>query len=285
MFYLVGVQEMIQTLTVLSSKDSSNLPKDFKELEVNFHKFLNQYQPKVVRSDRLGVNIVDDKDWESSLTNLFATDSFLNDKNQSCVIGEGLNDNDREVRVKKLQSALDELSNINAELYFMLQLVVDSIFLRYAKDSGGGSTSNAIGVIWINNRDFWSMTDLMELLVHELTHNTLFIDELRFLHFYDYHELLKPENFAQSAILHTKRPLDKVLHSIVVASEVLQFRKNCLGEPKNPMVHPDSNTMIKQALDAYQSITSMSNYQELVTDRGRWILDKSQEMINELIEK
>lgn len=97
----------------------------------------------------MGVNIVENKDWESSLTNLFATDSFLNDKNQSCVIGEGLNDNDREVRVKKLQSALDELLNINAELYFMLQLVIDSIFLRYAKDSGGGSTSNAIGVIWI----------------------------------------------------------------------------------------------------------------------------------------
>lgn len=282
MFYLIGVQEMAKTLALLSSRDNSNLPKDFKELEINFHKFLSQYQPKVTRSDKLGVNIVDDKDWESSLTNLFATDSFLNDKNQSCVIGEGLNDNDREVRVQKLQSALNELSKVNSELYLMLQLIIDSIFLRYANDSGGGSTSNAIGVVWINNRDSWAITDLMELLVHELTHNALFIDELRFLHFHDHHKLLQPENFAQSAILHTKRPLDKVLHSIVVAAEVLQFRKNCLGEPKTPMVHPDSSTLIKQALDAYRSITGMSNYKELVTERGRWILDQSQAIIKEL---
>lgn len=48
------------------------------------------------------------------------------------------------------------------------------------------------------------------------------------------------------------------------------------------MVHPDTNTMIRQTLDAYQSITGMSNYKELVTERGRWILDQSQAIISKL---
>lgn len=50
----------------------------------------------------------------------------------------------------------------------------------------------------------------------------MFLDELRYSH-YAYARILDPSTYARSAILNIDRPLDKVLHSIVVAVEILLF--------------------------------------------------------------
>lgn len=93
------------------------------------------------------------------------------------------------------------------------------------------------------------------------------------MHYSDYDKIVDEANYSYSAILKTKRPIDKVVHSIIVATEVVSLRNNHLGEPKKPCVHPPSTKIVEQTLSAYNSLKSMSNYEELTTERSRYLLD------------
>ena len=93
------------------------------------------------------------------------------------------------------------------------------------------------------------------MLIHEFTHHAMFLDELRYKH-YSYEMVMDRSTWARSAILNASRPLDKVLHSIVVATEVLLFRKYHLGHPTNPRVHPPTDLMIEQLDESILSTES-----------------------------
>ena len=272
MISLVGNLSAYENIAVLSAEGDSLNFKNFDELEEGFHRFLRKYQPTVPRMNKLGTNIIKDKDMEQNLVNLFYTESLLDDMDQTSVVGNSL-ESEFQKSEKSISNAISFIELNFPEVYSALQTAVDSIFLRRSDVSGGGSTSNAIGVIWINHRDHWSQNDIIELLVHELTHNLVFIDELRYLHYQDYNKIVDEKNYSYSAILQTKRPIDKVVHSIIVATEVVSLRKNHLGEPKNPCVHPPSTKIIEQTLSAYDSLISMPNYNELTTERSRHLMD------------
>ncbi|MDE9459688.1 aKG-HExxH-type peptide beta-hydroxylase [Xenorhabdus bovienii] len=272
MIHLIGIDEVCKNLAVLSALKSRTVSKTFEEIELGFHDFLKDLQPTVPRLKKTGTHVINDAEMEDTLTELYRTDSLLNDRNQSSLIEDSLKGDIREQHEKFLLSAIEELKLKMPQIYTVFQLTIDSLFLRNSKDSGGGSTSNAVGVIWINSRKHWNIQDLTELLVHELTHNLVFIDELRYLHFRDYRLLQDESNFTKSAILHMKRPIDKVFHSIIVAVEILLARRNYLGEPEKSHVHPPSDKMLIQAIEALNSLTDLPNYKELLTERGQIIM-------------
>lgn len=274
MIYLIGKDEIFRNIAVLGVSYSKILPKTINELEFNFHNFLKDFQPSCPRSNETGAQIVENYEIEETLTNLYRTDALLNDRNQSAIIGDRFNNNIFHSQKKLLNEALENIKLNFPDVYEILQLTIDSFLLRNSKTSGGGSTSNAIGVIWINARSHWKLTDISELLIHELVHNLIFIDELRYLHFKDYAEILKEENFAQSAILKIKRPIDKVFHSIIVGVEILLARKNFSNNLKDPAIHPPSDKLHAQVAIALKSLFSLSNYDNLLTERGKYLMEK-----------
>lgn len=278
MINIIGVKEIYKNIVLLGLLDNEN-PHDVKSVERNFHSFLNELQPSVPRYNMCGVNIIKDRKIEDALADLYKTDSLLNDRNQSSVIGLPFSDDEIKERELFVINALNNIRLINSELYDIFQICIDSIFFRSSIDAGGGSTSNAIGVIWVNNKFHWTLQDMTELLIHELVHNLVFIDELRHLHYHNYDLLHKEENFAKSAILNTERPIDKVLHSIIVAVELILARRDYLGEPKEHYVHPSSDKLLFQALNSIKSLYNLPNYNELMTDRGKYIVSRCEELI------
>jgi hypothetical protein len=60
-----------------------------------------------------------------------------------------------------------------------------------------------------------------------LAYHLLLIDERVHGHYVSYAKLADKRNYAHSAILKCNRPLDKVFHSLVVATELLASR--CYG--------------------------------------------------------
>jgi hypothetical protein len=119
--------------------------------------------------------------------------------------------------------------------------------------------------------------------VHELTHHALFIDEHRYGH-YDYPVILAPETWAQSALLKTPRPLDKVIHSIIVATEIVMFREQCLGHPAAPLVHPPTAkicTQISQSLDSVEDQIAAQTRQGVnpVSARVRDLLSQVRDIV------
>lgn len=167
----------------------------------------------------------------------------------------------------------ERMKGINPVLCAIFDFAIHTIFYHRSKESGGGSVSSAPGVIWCAPRLNWTPDDMAEFLVHELTHNMLFIDERRYQHYIDFDDIAKPENYARSAILMRPRPLDKVFHSLIVSHEVISFRLEN-GEPEAPNVHPSNTVMLDAAHDTIESIHGLLSNKSLVTSRFMELLDK-----------
>jgi hypothetical protein len=155
--------------------------------------------------------------------------------------------------IRLAQKNIADLCPQHAALF---NTIITDIFILPSSVAKGGSTSQAIGVVWANPHIDYAIHDVMEMLLHEFTHHTLFIDELRYSH-YNYPAIADKSSWATSAILNTPRPLDKVLHSAVVSIEILLLREQCIGHPSCPRVHPPTDVMLSQLTQAITSIDSI----------------------------
>ena len=69
------------------------------------------------------------------------------------------------------------------------------------------------------------------------------------------------------------RPLDKVLHSIVVAAEVLLFRQRHIGYSIAPRSHPPTGVMLKQLEESLTSIeAAMRKFPAILRPRATEIV-------------
>ena len=271
MYYLYGQDEVLKTIARLARPFIEKPIQNATDLETAFHSFLSSYQPSVPRPSFLGLHWIEDAETEAKLRDLYNTVSILNDRDQSKQLGDRIPEHERLVLQNVAKEALDRLGKLEPKIFQCFQLVIDSLFYRASTSASGGSTSNAVGVIWMNNRVHWNKQDLVEFLIHELTHNLFFIDELCHLHYRNYDEIAKEENYSLSAILHTRRPLDKVVHSMVVSIEILSARAFLLGEPAETHVHPPSPLLI-QKLD--RSLLELGNKESLLTERGNDVIPR-----------
>ncbi len=78
----------------------------------------------------------------------------------------------------------------------------------------------------------------------------------------------------------SKRP--KVLHSLVVATEILLLRDRFLGHPQNPKLHPPSESVIEKTRNSVNSICDMSRFEKLLTPRALMLIESCSEKIEEI---
>ncbi|MFU1926759.1 aKG-HExxH-type peptide beta-hydroxylase [Bordetella hinzii] len=177
--------------------------------------------------------------------------------------------------LKKGTTALHALSPYHHALF---ELLISDIVLLPSTQANGGSTSDALGVIWANPSPSWRPLDTLEFLVHELTHQCMFIDEICNQH-YDYSKIVNKDYWTTSAILNRPRPADKVLHSIVVSTEILLLRERILGHPASPRCHPPTTLMrlqVGRAIDELLAISSRTEAKGLLAPRAVSLLRNCQ---------
>jgi hypothetical protein len=124
------------------------------------------------------------------------------------------------------------------------------------------------GVIWVNPKPHWCIKNRVEFLIHELTHNLLFIEEI-IRDLYSYKNMYKKEYWTRSAVLNKSRPLDKSFHSAVVGTEIILFRNNYSAQPDNYYAHPPTQALIQQTLYSLESCLASP----LLKPRGKEILE------------
>ncbi|MVF13601.1 hypothetical protein FT643_15775 [Ketobacter sp. MCCC 1A13808] len=163
--------------------------------------------------------------------------------------------------------AITQLKEFDEDLYGLMLLAVNTFFYCPATNNlGGGSTSSAVGVIWCSYKQEWTTDDIIEFLVHELTHQLVFIDEIAIGHYYDMDALAEPRNFAISSILRKPRPLDKVIHALIVANEIQKLR-GILKLKGTERAHPSSEILRTSIPTSIDSILSMNNIDQLIKPR------------------
>lgn len=268
MYSLYGPEYSIKNAYLLGHKYAAGRPVTRTEqLKAFYLDFLAEHEP-AVPINRAADPFVRDAAVEERLRDAYRASS-LNDLKQQQIIGEAFTPAERGVLIGRVREGYAHLAAANRDLQAVFDLAVHSVFFRRSTrtDSGaasfGGSSSTAMGAIWISGHGALNKHDVAEFLVHELTHHLLFLAERCRAQFH-YKEMVKPENYAQSAILNKRRPLDKVVHSVAVSTELLLARRSFLGE-RAVTVHPDTDTMTARTLRSIDEVMSMPNRDKVIT--------------------
>lgn len=181
--------------------------------------------------------------------------------------------------ISKIKDHVAILEKLDPLLHSLFDLAINIVFSGGSPYAVGGTTSAAIGIIWGNPENEWKTCDYLEYFVHELTHTLMFLDELRFMHYLDQEIMYRKENFSLSAILQADRPIDRVLHSIVVATEVLALRSRNLVDHSECRIHPSTEILIDSTLNSIDKLMKHSNKTEILSQRSFSILEKCHQSI------
>ncbi|MBI4041218.1 MAG: hypothetical protein HY390_05065 [Deltaproteobacteria bacterium] len=277
MFHLIGFEQNLETLILLAKPYAGHKNiYDLNSLKKAYFRFLKKIQPNVPLPQKSTLEFVSNPELIAKLIKLFMVDTELNDIEN--IMNSG-NASYAKKALNNIQQSYQRLLERNPSFGSLFNLVVNMIFCAQSKMAGGGTTSAAIGVIWSDHRPHWQNQDFIEFFIHETSHTLLFLDEYRYQHYRDLKQVAKPENYTPSAILQKNRPLDKVLHSLIVATEILLARSTWLGEPSTCQLHPPTSILLPQTRNALSSLQNASLPNKLLTERAHYLLETIQQKI------
>lgn len=169
-------------------------------------------------------------------------------------------------------SGLNKLNEQNSEIYQLANFVIKIINVSQLKFYTNGTTKDTIGLASINFKDDFDQQDFIELIVHQLTHMILFLDDYIHYHLDFKNKELMVEAGLSYRLGGTKFPLYTMFHSYVVGVEVLCFRYKSTGFPYQGNYHGSTSRIIKICTDFKNCL--MNNI-ELFSPRGQSILNDS----------
>lgn len=242
MYFTLGFKENIENLYVLASSAGTGEIKNLNDLKAGYVNYIRKHQSQALIGQQASLNIqvIHSHDDKEKLAEAFNIESKLNDLKQQSLI-EDFNFAHAELATRMFAKTLSFLESSAPEIFTLISLVFNYCFFAHSSKASGGSTSGGMGILWLNPKPSWTIQDYAELLVHELTHQLLFVDERRHRHYVNYSEIGNPANFAYSTILNRSRPLDKVIHSYFVGSNIIQYRAKYFSENSAPQVHPPTD--------------------------------------------
>ncbi|XP_046573575.1 uncharacterized protein LOC124281676 isoform X2 [Haliotis rubra] len=138
--------------------------------------------------------------------------------------GKHLYTREEQARIRLLANkALDLINKTHEELYSaMVQMVSCIAFFKDESDKyTSGTVNSALGVIWLDPRDDWTVPLMAEQIVHEFIHTTLFYTELVQGGYKDISRVT--EALVLSAIRQEPRQFDRSLHAAYVSAGLITF--------------------------------------------------------------
>jgi len=288
MLFTYGKNTVVKNIArIMLTRFGRSQLNSFTDLGKLMKQFLETHQPMCpVNFDRPLVN--------GGTKNGFLNKSFkgsrIDDLFQEKIIGSVYPESKVNLYAEKVYSALDKINDLDPEIRKIFEIYINEITIQKSGESKdgkkalGGTSSKSIGKIWFAPQDFLTVTDYIELLAHELTHNLVFVDELNYGYF-EYKNMGKEEYYAKSAILNRNRPMDKVFHSIVVAAEIIQWRENFLYKMHKATVHPETSKIKSSILTSISSIYENPKAYSLLKDRPKEILEKVHTAVSNLSER
>lgn len=122
--------------------------------------------------------------------------------------------------------SMNLLKKLDSRLWFIVNLIVTDVVFLKSERVGGGSGSHLFGVVCVSPSNTWTASDLLESILHEATHLNLFLcDMVSSLFNASTARLSEDDAKVVSAVrIGQLRPLDKALHSAVVAVPLMYIQ-------------------------------------------------------------
>lgn len=272
MFYLHGFDVTIQSVyKACYTPGRSERINTIDQLRECYLDFLGQYQ--TIKPNNSGDRFIVDDEVEARLSEHFAV-SDPGDRQTLSIMGPPFLPDNRHSKIQMAREALDELLALDVDLRSVFELVVHGIIVRSHSGRGvchGGSSSAAIGVIWLTVEPNMSKRGLQEIFIHELTHHLLYIDALNNTQFI-YDEMFNIENFVTSAIFQKSMSVGKVIHSMIVSLEIILGRRKLQWTDAATPAHPKTEALIDGIRCSYKNISELDRFHDLTTPHMREIL-------------
>lgn len=134
-----------------------------------------------------------------------------------------------------------------------------------------GTSSDGLGIAHIDFKNHYNQNDFNELIIHQITHMLLFIDDYIEPQIDDANKPIQITTSIKHKRGGNKFPLYILFHSFCVGIEVLQYRavSNTLASPIN--YHAQTITAIKRCSECFHILNKNSS---LFTSKGKGILKK-----------
>ena len=271
MRYLLGTEENLETILTLTTpfRDAATAPT-VPGLRDAMRGYVAALQPDVRRSETADVAFVTGPDALPLLADAFGDPNDV----------APLSDTAATETLARHRSATEALGR-DGDLAALFQICANSVISSAGDGSPASMTSGwALGLLWVNPRPTWSVADLVEAYVHELTHTLLTLDEHRYGHYRSYELLAAPSSHAISAIRKERRPLNLVFHSVVVAAELLALRRRLPAHHGPFTVHGPSSQLHEQARLATASLLEAAELEALTTPRFRSLFERIATMLH-----
>lgn len=285
MYSLFGISQNIKNVFRLSVNYSNGQDiRHTDDLSISYRNFLEEHQKNypVGRGNKSQI-VKNAKDY-AAFRQAYS-ESSLNDLEQEQMLSAEFAEDSIAERAQRIEEALEHLATVCPELSQLFHLVIHSIIISDSRknktglNAHGGTSSKCVGVMWLTLKPELSKNDIVEMLIHELTHTLVFLDELNNQHF-NYKNISKEFTWAQSAILNRLRPMDKVVHSIVVSAEVLLARSRFLKSNHSEIsVHPSCEKLKQSTLTAIESVLEHKNLQDICLPRSVKLVSQAKSAI------
>lgn len=259
MYYLLGLEKNLETIATVSKSFLKCEGKQltFSTLKSAYFQFTQYTQPKIPISNNVSeVTFVNDVKLQEQLIEIFLDRPIkgTNHRTISNVTFNGIDKNQELIsKYDLVRKSLRHYKERNENLHFLTQLLFTYIFAIKINGVACATIPKALGLLLIDHK-LWNINDMCEMLVHETTHQLVTLDEYRYEYYLNQQKLFNPENYCISTLRKTKRPVNKVIHSLIVAYEIINYRKNILASNENVTIHPGTDILKKQIFKTLESL-------------------------------
>ncbi|HEY3801738.1 MAG TPA: HEXXH motif-containing putative peptide modification protein [Kofleriaceae bacterium] len=288
MFYSFGEQYAYNLLYTVAKPFFTRPVAELETADFKgaYQKWVAATQPALPAATLGQPECVEDAAREAALIQPLVSQSALDDRAVYKLADFGIAHGDRSVTARQAAHVRDQLAAFrvkDASYWEVFDLYVNYLALPSSKYTQGGTSSSALGVIYLVDPDKRNADTLYELLVHESTHLMMFVDERRTRHYRSDALLVDPANFSISAVYERLRPLDKALHSIAVAAEVLLHREAVLGHANESTIHPPTAKLAPSTLRACDALLELQARRQLLAPRGVLIVETCAKLLRDIV--
>lgn len=269
MYYLLSPQVIVDNVVTLAApyiKDKVCL--DQQGLKKAYQEYLMQLQPHCPYRNKSQL-FYSDIETERAFTDYFSDEeSDVTELDAQVNLAEVMYP-DPKIRQYVLEKGLAYLEEADAIFSQVFRLVMNTVFCTVQRIGGTSVNPAYVGVMCA----YYDMTAeegvVPELLIHEFTHNALFLDELRYGHFTDYQLLKNPAAQLQAIDrgVEFSFSFKRILHSLFVGGEILSARKKYLGHEVRVNQHIPSDQILARSKKYIQDISNNQAIRSLMTDR------------------
>lgn len=272
MLTLVGFTEVLKTIYTLSYPFIQSSSPPYQKLKNALKEHLSQINPEVTRSKEIEPEFIISGDRLTSLLQIMDIEKYNKNMNSPHFINEKA--------LHRVRKGFNYLNKNDSQLGDTFRVVVDTVAVTTAVTTPGSASSHkAVGMIWVQPDNNWSDKDIVESLVHEMTHTLLYLDEQCYGHFHKDVALNDEKAWVPSAIRNTRRPVYGVVHSIIVATELLSLRKRLGFNEDDISIHGRSSELFKKTNYALNTLKQQQLSWELLTPRMKSLINRSDEIL------